>query len=57
VSPRELIRRCLVATVSGLLAALVTAEGLPRVGRVAVALPVVVLFAWGVVLPIIRAAL
>jgi len=35
----------------------VTAEGLPRVWRVAVALPVVVLFAWGVVLPIIRAAL
>ncbi|WP_410669585.1 hypothetical protein [Amycolatopsis sp. cmx-4-68] len=35
------------------LAALVTADGLPRAWRVALASPVVVLFAWGVVLPIV----
>jgi hypothetical protein len=34
-------------------AALVTADGLPRVWRVALAVPVVVLFGWGVVLPIV----
>jgi len=35
------------------LAALVTADGLPRAWRVALAAPVVVLFGWGVVLPIV----
>jgi hypothetical protein len=35
------------------LAALVTADGLPRAWRVALASPVVVLFAWGVVLPVV----
>jgi hypothetical protein len=35
------------------LAALVTADGLPRAWRIALASPVVVLFAWGVVLPIV----
>ncbi|WP_103355450.1 hypothetical protein [Amycolatopsis sp. CA-128772] len=46
-----------VAAASYAFAALVTADGLPRAWRVAPALPVVVLFAWGVVLPIIRAGL
>jgi hypothetical protein len=34
-------------------AALVTADGLPRAWRIALASPVVVLFGWGVVLPIL----
>jgi hypothetical protein len=85
VSPRELVRRCLVAAVSALIAALalkaapvahlctgaaclliglvaaasyafaalVTADGLPVAWRVALGSPVVVLFAWGVVRPIV----
>lgn len=35
------------------LAALVTADGLPRAWQIALASPVVVLFGWGVVLPIL----
>jgi hypothetical protein len=35
------------------LAALITADGLPRAWRVALGSPVVVLFVWGVVLPIV----
>ncbi|SFW63623.1 hypothetical protein [Amycolatopsis australiensis] len=45
---------CAVVTGCYALAALVTADGLPRVWRVALGSPVVVLFAWGVVLPIVR---
>ena len=36
------------------LAALVTADGLPNAWRVALGSPVVVLFAWGVIWPILR---
>ncbi|MEQ0560546.1 hypothetical protein ABJI51_15775 [Amycolatopsis sp. NEAU-NG30] len=86
MSRRELVRRCLVAAASGLLATLALSAfpyqaictgpacvivglllvplavfgaavvawvlALPRGWRVALASPVVVLFAWGVVLPI-----
>jgi hypothetical protein len=44
---------CAVVAGCYVLAALVTADALPRAWRVALASPVVVLFGWGVVLPIV----